>query len=301
MLPRKTINKVLREASVRLDRVAGTGLLDAQRLMQHVAGFDPATLIVHGDEPLSQEVDEVFFALVRRRELGEPIAYITGSVGFYGRTFSVDPRVLVPRPETEHLIEAVMDDLKARKKTNGTLVDVGTGSGAIAITLACEFPELDVYATDISAEALEVARRNAARNNVFQHVTFLRGDLLAPIIRFGRVDAIVANLPYIPAGAIPAAPNPVGFEPRVALDGGDDGLVLYRRLLDQLPDAAAPGASIFLEAAPGTVEPLAELAQMLLPTAHVEVGEDYAELDRYVSISLPDRRSLFYRRILHRS
>jgi release factor glutamine methyltransferase len=288
MRTRLQINEALRQATARLQRVAGTGALDAQRLMEHVAGLDPATLIIHGDEPLRDDIDEHFFALVRRRELGEPIPYIIGSVGFYGRTFSVDPRVLVPRPETEHVVEAVMDDLKARKKTNGTLVDVGTGSGAIAITLACEFPELGVFATDISAEALEVARRNAAGNNVFQHVTFLHGDLLAPLARFGRVDAIVANLPYIPAGAIPAAPNPVGFEPRVALDGGPDGLVLYRRLLDQLPAAAAPGASIFLEAAPGTVEPLAELAQTLLPSAHVEIGEDYAELDRYVSISLPN-------------
>jgi len=287
MRPPVRINDALRQATARLQPIAGTGALDAQRLMEHVAGFDAATLILRGDEPLNADLDEGFFALVRRRELGEPIAYITGSSGFYGRTFSVDSRVLVPRPETEHLIEAVMDDLKARKKTNGTLVDIGTGSGAIAVTLACEFPDLNVFATDISADALEVARRNAASNNVFQHITFLRGDLLEPIIRFGRVDAIVANLPYIPAGAIPAVPNPVGFEPRVALDGGNDGLVLYRRLLDELPHAAAPGASIFLEAAPGTVEPLADLAQKLLPAAHVEIGEDYAELDRYVSISLP--------------
>jgi len=280
------INDALRQATTRLQRIAGTGALDAQRLMEHVAGLEPAALLMHGEAPLPEHLDDLFFALVRRRELGEPIPYIIGSVGFYGRTFTVDPRVLVPRPETEHLIEAVMDDLKARKKTNGTLVDVGTGSGAIAITLACEFPDLGVFATDISADALEVARHNAAGNNVFQHVTFLHGDLLAPLARFGRVDAIVANLPYIPAAAIPAAPNPVGFEPRVALDGGDDGLVLYRRLLDQLPAAVAPGASIFLEAAPGTVEPLAELAQARLPSAHVEIGEDYAELDRYVSISL---------------
>jgi release factor glutamine methyltransferase len=288
MRQRLRINEALRQATARLQPIAGTGALDAQRLLEHVSGFDAPALIIRGEEPLREDIDDAFFALVRRRELGEPIAYIIGSVGFYGRTFRVDPRVLVPRPETEHLIEAVMDDLKARKKTNGTLVDVGTGSGAIAITLACEFPDLGVYATDISTEALEVARRNAAGNNVFQHVTFLHGDLLAPLTRFGRVDAIVANLPYIPAAAIPDAPNPVGFEPRVALDGGDDGLVLYRRLLGQLPGAAAPGASIFLEAAPGTVEPLAELAQALLPSAHVEIGEDYAELDRFVSISLAE-------------
>jgi len=284
----KTINEALRQAADRLQRVAGTGALDAQFLMEHVAGIDKSSLLIHGDQLLRDDIEEHFFALVRRRELGEPIAYIIGAVGFYGRTFSVDARVLVPRPETEHLIDAVLDDLRARKKTGGTLVDVGTGSGAIAITLACELPDLSVFATDISSDALEVARRNAAGNNVFQHVTFLHGDLLAPLARFGRVDAIVANLPYIPADAIPITPDPVGYEPRVALDGGPDGLALYRRLLEQLPQATAPGASIFLEAAPGTIEPLAELAHTMLPGAHVEIGEDYAELDRYVSIALPD-------------
>ena len=288
MISPKTINEALREATIRLQRIAGSGSLDAQRLMEHVAGLDKPMLVIHGDQLLRDDIDELFFALVRRREHGEPIPYIIGSVGFYGRTFSVDPRVLVPRPETEHLVEAVIDDLRGRKKTGGTLVDVGTGSGAIAITLACELPELEVFATDISTEALEVARRNAAGNNVFQRVTFLHGDLLAPLARFGRVDAIVANLPYIPAGDVPEYPDPVGFEPRVALDGGADGLALYRRLLKELPQAASPGASIFLEAAPGTIESLASLAQETLPGAHVEIGEDYAELDRYISISLPN-------------
>jgi release factor glutamine methyltransferase len=243
--------------------------------------------VTHAESPLTAEQAAAFFALVERREAGEPVAYIVGSCGFYGRTFLVDPRVLVPRPETEHLVEAVLDDLRARKKTAGTIVDVGTGSGAIAVTLACELPELGVFATDVSADALAVARRNAAANNVFQHVTFLRGDLLAPLARFGPVDLVVANLPYIPAADVPSAPNPVGFEPRVALDGGPDGLDLYRRLLAQLPSATVPGAGIFLEAAPGTIEPLAELAQATLPGAHIEIGEDYAGLDRFVNISLP--------------
>ncbi|MGB8265641.1 MAG: peptide chain release factor N(5)-glutamine methyltransferase [Candidatus Velthaea sp.] len=282
-----TINEALREARSRLQPVAGTGALDGQRLMEHVSGLAKPALILRGDEALETGAGEQFFALVRRRERGEPIAYLIGSVGFYGRTFAVDSRVLVPRPETEHLIEAVIDDLRGRRKAGGTIVDVGTGSGAIAITLACELPDLNVFATDVSAEALEVARHNAAANNVFQHVTFLHGDLLAPLRAFGPVDAIVANLPYIPAGAVPPAPNPVSFEPRVALDGGPDGLGLYRRFLREIPAVAAPGASVFLEAAPGTIEPLAELAQALLPGAYIEIGEDYGGLERFVNLSLP--------------
>jgi release factor glutamine methyltransferase len=236
------------------------------------------------DIPLDDGTSAAFERLVERRERGEPVAYLVGSAGFYGRTFLVDERVLVPRPESEHVIEAVIDDLRARRKTGGIVVDVGTGSGALGITLACELPDLAVYATDISADALSVARRNAARNAVFQRCTFLAGDLLEPLVRFGeRVDAVVANLPYIPAADVPRAPNPAGFEPRVALDGGPDGLSVYRRLLDQIDSVAADDAVVFLEAAPGTIEPLSELVEQIFPAAFIEIGEDYAGLERYVT------------------
>jgi release factor glutamine methyltransferase len=205
-------------------------------------------------------------------------------VGFYGRTFLVDERVLVPRPESEHVVEAVLDDLRARRKSAGIVVDVGTGSGALGITLACELPDLAVYATDVSTAALRVARRNAAANNVFGHCTFLAGDLLTPLEPFGeRVDAVIANLPYIPAAEVPHAPNPASFEPRVALDGGADGLNCYRRLLPQLVRVAAADATVFLEAAPGTIEPLCELIEATFPRAFIEIGEDYAGLERFVS------------------
>jgi release factor glutamine methyltransferase len=281
-----TIAEVLRDASARLQDIGDTGTLDATWLLEHASGLDRAQLLTRGDEPLGEDIRERFSALVLRRAAGEPIAYLIGTVGFYGRTFGVDERVLVPRPETEHLVEAVIADIRGRKKTGGVVVDVGTGSGAIAITLACELPELSVFGTDISADALAVARHNAARNLVFQHCTFLQGDLLAPIQRFRKVDVVVANLPYIPAHAIPEAPNPVGFEPRVALDGGPDGLDLYRRLLAQVPSVVAPGASLFLEAAPGTIDPLAALVEAAFPNAYIEVGEDYANCDRFVQVIL---------------
>jgi release factor glutamine methyltransferase len=281
-----TIAETLREASARLQDVGDTATLDATWLLEHVSGMDRAQLFVRANDTLADEVRERFGMLVRRRAAGEPIAYLIGTVGFYGRTFGVDERVLVPRSETEHLVEAVIADVRGRKKTAGVIVDVGTGSGAIAITLACEVPELSVFGTDISADALAVARRNAARNNVFQHCTFVQGDLLAPIARFGKVDVVVANLPYIPAHAVPEAPNPVGFEPRVALDGGPDGLDLYRRLLAQVPSVTVPGASLFLEAAPGTIDPLAALVEEAFPNAYIEIGEDYAACDRFVQVAL---------------
>jgi release factor glutamine methyltransferase len=278
------VGQALRAAGRRLQHVGETGALDASRLLEHITGRDRAGLLMAAEIPLDPESSAEFERLVARRERGEPVAYIVGDAGFYGRTFIVDERVLVPRPESEHVVEAAIDDLRARRKAGGIVADVGTGSGALGVTLACELPDLAVYATDISPAALSVARRNAALNGVFQRCTFLAGDLLLPLIRFGeRVDAIVANLPYIPAGSVPLAPNPAGFEPRVALDGGPDGLDLYRRLLSQLDAVAAGDAAIFLEAAPGTIEPLAELVERVFPAAFIEIGEDYGGLERFLS------------------
>jgi release factor glutamine methyltransferase len=281
-----TVAQALRSASARLAHVGDTGPLDASRLLEHVTERDRAGLLLAADVPLDDATAAAFEALVVRRERGEPVAYLVGNVGFYGRTFLVDERVLVPRPESEHIVEAVIDDLRSRRKSAGIAVDVGTGSGALGITLACELPELAVYATDISTDALAVARRNAAANSVFQRCTFLAGDLLLPLVRFGeRVDAVVANLPYIPADRVPQVPAPAGFEPRLALDGGPDGLDLYRRLLGQLERVTASDASIFLEAAPGTIEPLAALVEELFPRAYIEIGEDYAGLERFVAFT----------------
>jgi len=278
------VAQALRSATRRLQPVGETGALDASRLLEYVTGRDRAGLLMAADVPLDAASKHEFNRLVARRERGEPVAYIVGQTGFYGRTFVVDERVLVPRPESEHIVEALIDDLRARRKTGGIVADVGTGSGALGITLACELPELAVYATDISPGALSVARRNAARNGVFRRCTFLGGDLLEPLVRFGeRLDAVVANLPYIPADDVPLAPNPAGYEPRIALDGGPDGLDLYRRLLAQLNSPIARDAAVFLEAAPGTIEPLAELVEELFPAAFIEIGEDYGGLERFVS------------------
>jgi release factor glutamine methyltransferase len=195
--------------------------------------------------------------------------------------------VLVPRPETEHVVEAALDDLRARRRRNLRVVDVGTGSGAIGVTLACELPELSVIATEISAPALAVARRNARRHAVEERLSFLQGDLLEPLGPNAAIDCIVANLPYVPSADVPAVPNPVAHEPLVAVDGGPDGLDPYRRLLAQLSAVAVPGASVFLEAAPPTIWRLAELVERALPSAHIEIVDDYAGLDRFLAISLP--------------
>jgi release factor glutamine methyltransferase len=280
-----TVAEALRATSRRLDAAAGSGRLDAALLLEHVTGATRESFITDEARVLTGVERAAFAEAVERRLTGEPVAYITGTAGFYGRTFSVDERVLVPRPETEHLVEAALEALRATGKTSGCIADIGTGSGAIAITLAAELPDAWIFGTDISHGAIDVARRNAARNNVFQSCTFLHGDLAAPLGRFAPFDLLVANLPYVASHEIPAPPDPVAFEPELALDGGPDGLALYRRLIAELPALLAPQAPVVFEAAPATIGPLAELVRAAFPGADVRIGSDYAGLERFLTVT----------------
>jgi release factor glutamine methyltransferase len=283
-----TIGEGLRDAAVRLEPVGGTGRLDAVFLLAHAGGVSRQEMIAHRERELSAEVAERFAALVAERERGMPLAYVTGEAGFYGRMFGVDPRVLVPRPETELAVEWAVRHLRAIGRENGAAADVGTGSGAIAVTLACELPGLSVYASDVSQDALAVARHNAARNNVFQHVTFLHGDLAAPLLPYAPFDCVVANLPYVPSAECAPAPDPVSFEPLLARDGGaGDGLDFYRRLVADLPKLAAPRGIAVLEAGPANARALEALVRAALPHAGVETIPDYAGLDRLVVAVIP--------------
>ncbi len=282
-----TIGEALRDAAVRLERVGGSGRLDAVFLLAHAGGVSRAEMIAHRERPLAPEVAERFGALVERRAQGAPLAYVTGEAGFYGRMFGVDERVLVPRPETELAIEWTVRHLRAIGCENGSAADVGTGSGAIAVTLASELPDLSVYASDVSQDALAVARRNAARNDVFQHVTFLHGDLAAPLLAYAPFDCVIANLPYVPTADCAAAPDPVSFEPLLARDGGPDGLSFYRRLVPDLPALVAPRGIAVLEAAPANARVLERLVREALPNAGIETIRDYADLDRFVVAVVP--------------
>jgi len=286
-----TVTGALRESARALKAVAGDAAgLEARLLLAHALGRDAAWLIAHSDARVDDAMLAEVRALVARRAQGEPVAYVTGTAWFYGRAFEVGPDVLVPRPETELVVEAALDDLRAKalRGKRPRVCDVGTGSGAIALTIAAEAPGARVTASDRSQAALEVARRNARRLGVDGRVRLLAGDLEEPLLPEAPFDCVVANLPYVPTGDVPAKPDAVGFEPRLAVDGGADGLVLYRRLVAALPRLLAGGGSAFLEAAPATVPALAELAARTLPAAHVEIGEDYAGLERWVAVTLPE-------------
>lgn len=228
--------------------------------MAAVLGCDRGVLVVT-DPPLSSAQADRFADLAGRRAEGEPVAYLVGTRGFRWLELSVDPRVLIPRPETEHLVEAAL-----RLPSGIRVVDVGTGSGAVALALKSERPDLQVVGTDVSHDALEVARKNGARLGLA--VEWVEGDLLAAVA--GPVDAVVANLPYVADGEEPP------FEPALALRGGRDGLDVIRRLLDQ---AACP--FLALEIGAGQAPGVALLCHRA-GFGRTETHPDLAGIDRVV-------------------
>lgn len=213
---------------------------EAECLAEHVLECDRTTLLLDAARPFPTNRWAAWESLVARRVRGEPLQYVLGGWDFYGRSFLVTPDVLIPRPETELLVEAVLQRIHRHASGHVPLhiADIGTGSGAIAITLALESPMSHVHAVDLSTAALQVATRNRARLQVAESsISFYQGDLLAPLVEKGiRLDVLVSNPPYIPtADVADLEPQVREFEPRLALDGGDDGLDPYRRIVAGLP------------------------------------------------------------------
>lgn len=232
--------------------------LDAEVLLAHCLGAGRLDLYRAPDRIPDSGQASGYLDLIARRGRGEPVAYLTGHKEFMGLDLAVGPPVLIPRPETELLVEQALEllGLSLAERPGGRLaVDVGAGSGAIAVSLAVFMPRVRVLATDISGEALAVARRNAARHGVARQVSFFQGDLLTPLTipaLQGQVDLVAANLPYIPAGDLEALPRDVrAYEPRLALNGGPDGLSLYRRLVPDAGRLLRPGGFLLMEIGPG--------------------------------------------------
>jgi release factor glutamine methyltransferase len=256
---------------------APTPALDADVLLAHALGVPKETLVAHPDVELTADEGSRFDALVARRSDGVPVAYLRGFKEFYGLRFAVDARVLVPRPETETLVDAVRSYAGERDLV---VVDVGTGSGAIAVALAVSAPRLRVIATDVSAVALVVARANAKAHGV--RIDFRQGDLLAPVTE--RVDVVAANLPYLrddDLEQLVGERTSLAFEPRVATVAGPDGLVLVRHAIADLPRVLAPTGAAFFECDPPQSAPIAAL---LTPLGTVDVLKDLAGLDRVVRV-----------------
>lgn len=278
--PVVSIRQALQNACQQIQPVSDSASLDAQLLLGEVLGKDRAYLLAHGDDLLTPEQAARFAALVERRATGEPAAYILERRAFYDLELFVAPGVLIPRPETELLLE---EALRFSENLPGcTAADIGTGSGALAVTFAAHRPQAQVYAVDVSQTALDIARRNAERQGV--NITFFQGDLLQPLIERGiSIDVLMANLPYIRHDEL-ADLEVSRFEPHLALDGGSDGLDFIRRLLADLRRVCEPGALALLEIGADQGEAVRALAQALVQPRQVAVLQDYAGLDRIVRI-----------------
>lgn len=260
--------------------------LTAEVLLAHTLGLTRAQLLARPEHPLSPEQQARYAALIDRAAAGEPLAYLTGVREFHGLEFAVDARVLVPRPETELLVDLALNFLATERAANAEkrVMDVGTGSGCIAVTIAVKHPAASVTATDISEEALAVARANAERHGVAPRITFFRSDLLSSLrLLPASFDLIAANLPYIASDELRTLAV-ARHEPRLALDGGPDGLLWIRRLLVDAPRALKPGGLLLLEIGATQGAAATALAQAAFPQGRVTLHRDLAGLDRVVSV-----------------
>jgi len=261
--------------------------LEAELLLQHALGFSRAQLYQHLRDEMPPDKRAAYHDLVWRRLCGEPTPYIIGRADFYDIELAVTPVAAIPRPETELLVEEAL--ALAGKRLQGTpsltIVDVGTGCGAIALALATHLPAAQIIATDISPAALALAQGNAERLGLASAVRFLCGDLLAPLEQ--PVGIVVANLPYVRSAEWQGLPVEIRcHEPREALDGGPDGLRVIERLLRQAPAYLCPGAALLLEIGYDQGPAVVALASEVFPEAAVEVKKDLASLDRLAVIQL---------------
>jgi len=246
-----TVAELLAEAALELrDTGVETPEWDAQRLLRHVLGWDRARMVASPGAPVGGEPERAFRGLLAERARRVPLQHLVGSQAFWKHEFHVTSDALIPRPETELLVEIALELLRGTERP--LLVDVGTGSGCIALSLCSERPDAEVHATDLSEPALGVARENARRLGLEGRVVFHHGDLLEPVTALSRrVDCVVSNPPYVDAAERDAlAPEVRDHEPRLALFPPGDALSIYRRLVPAAADALAPGGALVLEIAP---------------------------------------------------
>lgn len=275
-----TVHELLREAQAALAS-SETPRLDAELLLAHALGWPRARLLAERDHRPEAAQAAAFRALVARRANREPVAYLVGRRAFYGLDILVDRRVLVPRPETELLVELAIEQARrigAGRAEPLLIADIGTGSGAIPVALAAHLPHAALYAVDISADALAVAAANMAAYGLGERVRLLQGDLLGPLP--SPVDLLVSNPPYTILAEV--EPNVYAHEPHLALEGGPDGADIYRRMLPALPGYLRPGAAVLLEIGAWQGELVAGLLRAALPGARVSVHRDLAGRDRVV-------------------
>lgn len=293
-----TVEELLRSGLERL-RASGSESprLDVELLLGHAIGADRTVVLAHPEARVSDDATARFEGDLARRATGEPVAYIRGFKEFYGLAFSTDPRALIPRPETERLVELAERDvlrrLTAAPRPVGSrpirVADVGTGCGTVAVALAVSLRrrrivnEIEILGTDESPDALDLARENAVGHSVGDRVRFVEADLLPPVV-VDPFDLVLANLPYVRSDALATLAVAASFEPGEALDGGPDGLAVIRRLLERLPEAVAPGGVALLEIGADQGGAIVDAVAATLPGWPVAVEPDLAGAPRVARV-----------------
>lgn len=286
-----TIGSLLRKgASILKEAGSPSAYLDAQILLCHIAGLSKVDIIRDRDKSLGEDISERFFQLIEERKMGKPIQYITGHQEFMGLDFYVHENVLIPRPDTEILVEKVLQLLK--NKENLEIADVCTGTGAIAVSLAYYIPDSFVYASDISHHAVECCRRNIEKHGLESRMKLLQGDLLEPLFEEGlegRLDALVSNPPYISKNDMETLPLSVrGFEPHLALYGGGEGLDFYIKILKDAARLLKKGGLLAFEIGYDQGPALTKLIEDKGSYKNIRIEKDLAGLDRVVYCNLEE-------------
>lgn len=302
--PAETTGALLREGIERLHASGSeTARLDAELLLGFAIGVERTVVLAHPEAPVGADAARTYRAAVDRRALGEPVAYIRGLKEFRGLAFRVDPRALIPRPETERLVELAFGEVMQRLGTRAgggpplRVVDVGTGSGAVAVALAVALrgaralDAVEILATDVSADALDLAKENAVAHAVADRIGFAEADLL-PVDAPGApsrmpFDLVLANLPYVRHDAMAGLPRATSFEPVVALDGGLEGLEVIDRLLARLPSVLIEGGVAMLEIGADQGAAIVRSVDDGLPGWSCDVATDLAGLPRVARIARP--------------
>jgi release factor glutamine methyltransferase len=275
-----TAGEILQAARAQLAATSQYPRRDAELLLAHVLACDPTALLTHPERVLTTPEADQFESLLKRRHASEPVQYLTGAQEFFGLLFEVSPDVLIPRPETEHLVEAVLEHFD--REANLHFVDVGTGSGAIAVAIAHAMPRSRVTAVDLYPRALEVARRNAERHGVIDRVSLKQSDLLTAS-GAAEYDAVVSNPPYIAAEEV-LEPQVANYEPRSALYAGPTGLEVYERLIPQARTGLKPRGWLIMEIGYGQQ---ADLQTLLIGWDKITFAQDLQGIPRVVQAQKP--------------
>ena len=279
------VKETLNVASEELMKIGSLDAkLEAEVLLRHVLKIDRATMFQDLDEDVSIEDSGNIASLVKRRTQREPLAYITGAKEFYGLPFVVSEEVLIPRQETELLVDTAIVQAKSLDKSEISIVDVGTGSGAIAVSLALNIPTSSVIAVDISESALTIADDNRRAHGLYSRVKLRRGSLLEPIVE--KIDILVSNPPYIRSDKLTSLQEEVLQEPMVALDGGHDGLELIKKLLFQAVDKMSNPSVILFEIDSDQAAEAVKLSQQFFPSAITTVLKDLSNNERAVLLEI---------------